>query len=437
VIEKSREGIAVLSPQKKGTDVKEKDFMTIYDQGKQVRQAWYHGAKFIQNSPNARDIFQEACSILGEDAVRNRGTVYTLNDDAMYSCLAGTNTKVKEHVRSKAGSWLAFSEFDDECELDVRWEAYVWNDGLAIVYPRERTMIDLLEEDEDDDGPDDENVVLYFVTRNLKDVEDIRRILVENKAPPRPYVHKNPGTAYVLANIPMRGTKIMPLGLAGEKLIRDNYEEDVLEGYDAIVEDIKRINPFGRLTILEGIPGGGKTHMVQSLMLDCPDSKFVVVPPQLMKSLTDPGLILSIMDDASITAEGAPLVFVLEDSDQCLTERNSENMSDISAILNLSDGIIGKLMNIRLVATLNSTIEGTSFDTAALRDGRLTRHVKIGRLSPERANKAWSRIVNRKGWSSQFSEPVTLAQVYKSAKIFLDGNPEPTVSEELEELKRP
>ena len=103
----------------------------------------------------------------------------------------------------------------------------------------------------------------------------------------------------------------------------------------------------------------------------------------------------------------------MEDADVCLSERKAENMNSISSILNLSDGIIGSLLDLRIVATTNTPV--TEFDKALLRKGRLSAHMKVGALTPEHINRVWLRLAGPKVKLPVSVETVkTIADVYSA-----------------------
>lgn len=292
-------------------------------------------------------------------------------------------------------------------------------------------------EDEDEDADDAqeaeeakpdphayERVLINFCSLDPNNIKDIAAIFEANPMPKQPLVqNRHPGHAYVMADLPMQGISLVPLGLAGEKLVRDNYTAEVLKGFDRAVADIDSVTPHGRLIILEGVPGSGKSHMVQAFMNACPNSKFVVVPPSLLKSLEDPGFILTYMRQVSHHPAAAPLILVLEDADQCLSERKVDNMASISAILNLSDGIVGKLLNLRILATSNTPLGGSAFDKAILRKGRLSAHIRINLVSVDQANAIYVRLTadlvqTQELKPLRFTEPQTLAEIYDAALTF-------------------
>lgn len=196
------------------------------------------------------------------------------------------------------------------------------------------------------------------------------------------------GRAFVLAST-MGGTETISIGFGREAIVRENYAPNVLIGFDRAVKDLQSDKPRGRLVVLEGDPGSGKTYLVKAFMDAIPEAKFVIVPPHLIPGLSDPGLITTFVREMR---KDETLVLVLEDADQCLSSRAADNMASISSILNLTDGIIGSLLDLRIVATTNT--RHAEFDKALLRKGRISSHIVVGGLPVDQCQQIYRRLTN-------------------------------------------
>jgi ATP-dependent 26S proteasome regulatory subunit len=193
-------------------------------------------------------------------------------------------------------------------------------------------------------------------------------------------------------------------------LERENYNLDVLEDYDAVVNDLKSKNPSGRLAIFDGVPGTGKTYMIRGLLSEVPDALFVLVPANLIQELSNPGMINALLETRRNKGDHAT-VFIVEDADDCLGSRDSTNVNAVSALLNLGDGIIGALMDIRLVCTTN--LKNDELDEAVTRPGRLSRKIHVGPLDRKIAEALYEKLTGKK---VKIDEKLTLAQVYSLAR---------------------
>ena len=118
--------------------------------------------------------------------------------------------------------------------------------------------------------------------------------------------------------------------------------------------------------------------------------KFVVIPPFLVTALGSPGMINALINEQR--NDPRPLVLVLEDADECLTKRAGDNMANISAVLNLSEGILSDTLDIRIVATTNA--ERTDLDPALTRPGRLGCYIQVPELEKPQAAKVLARLTD-------------------------------------------
>jgi energy-coupling factor transporter ATP-binding protein EcfA2 len=221
------------------------------------------------------------------------------------------------------------------------------------------------------------------------------------------------GMVFTLART-MNGFTIRHLGLAGSPLERGNYAPKVVEAYDHIVEDLNAESPCGRLVILAGPPGTGKTYLVRSLLGAVPKAAFIIIPPNLVEELGSPDILPSLT--AAKSEMDGPIVMVIEDADSCLSPRKDTgnktgNMNAISSLLNLGDGILGSVLDIRIIATTNA--EKVELDPATMRPGRLCRYASVDALPPDTAAKCLYRLTNQK---VAFDKEATLAAVYQQAR---------------------
>jgi len=76
-------------------------------------------------------------------------------------------------------------------------------------------------------------------------------------------------------------------------------------------------------------------------------------------------------------------VIIMEDAEKILLQRRSENNEAVSALLNIADGLIGQMLRVHVLCTLNQGME--YLDPAMLRPGRLRSYRYIGLLSRHEA----------------------------------------------------
>jgi hypothetical protein len=275
--------------------------------------------------------------------------------------------------------------------------------ATGILYGSNETMLSLMIE-----GPETPKAYLQIATINKGDLDKLAKLsggILKQDDPKKGYV-------FALAAGAM-GYNLKRIGSAGTPLERGNYTAEVLQQYDHIVKDLQAENPCGRLVIMAGTPGSGKTFMARSLLADVPTAAFIVVPPHLVKDLGSPELIPALVSAKDYGFTGS-MVLVLEDADKVLVQRQAGDMAAISSLLNLGDGILGGVLDARILATTNAaTIE---MDPATRRPGRLCQYVNVGHLSPDHATQVVRRLTGQSDLKA--NQPVTLAEIYQAARKY-------------------
>ena len=74
------------------------------------------------------------------------------------------------------------------------------------------------------------------------------------------------------------GYSFDPYPLKERELIDENYMPSVVADLPRLYAMVNSETPFGRLAILEGRPGGGKTSLIRGMMNEFGKPKFVVIP---------------------------------------------------------------------------------------------------------------------------------------------------------------
>jgi hypothetical protein len=228
----------------------------------------------------------------------------------------------------------------------------------------------------------------------------------------RPAFDRDGGGIYMLkANC--EGVHFTQIGTAGRALRRENYAAETLREVDHVAHDIEAAEPCGRLALLTGPAGTGKTHVIRSMIAVAKRPRFVVIQPGSLRTMLEAGPVGALAEFANDEAEGRPIVLIVEDADDCLVPRATDNMSLIAVLLNLSDGLIGSTFDIRVLVTTNA--RHTEIDPAILRPGRLCRHVEVAALHPDHATDLLRSLLGAEP-RAPFRKPVTLAEVYAAAR---------------------
>lgn len=194
--------------------------------------------------------------------------------------------------------------------------------------------------------------------------------------PSRPYG----SSLTMLCGTPVHGYGLKNIGFTAERLVPENYTPEVRAAFDAIFPALTASNPAGRITLVEGPPGTGKTRAVTALLAKlCNSARIVIVPSHMVAALSGPDLI------GSLIGHDGPTILVLEDADQAMLSREAASEKDkelntgaLASLLNLSDGLVGGMCNFRIIATTNAKVQ--DIDPALLRPGRLLCRVHINNL---------------------------------------------------------
>ncbi len=157
------------------------------------------------------------------------------------------------------------------------------------------------------------------------------------------------------------------------------------------------------LMLFHGHAGTGKSSYIKHLTT-LTDREFIFVPVGMAGELSSPAFL-----NLLLSHENA--ILVLEDAEQALQARETDyhNSSTISTLLNLSDGLLGSLLNVTIIATYNA--DRQTIDKALLRKGRLSFDYTFDKLPTDCARRLATHL---KKDPSQFTEPTSLADVYNA-----------------------
>jgi len=244
------------------------------------------------------------------------------------------------------------------------------------------------------------NIIVVLYDPDLYKIADIRIFAGEVYAKCIKRVKKDLSAKVSLINVSQGEYYTQTSKINRTDLDIDKYYND---DFKSVFEDIKEfLNDSGSgLIMLSGKIGTGKTSLIRYLCSEFPH-EYIIVPNSIAARLGDPELI-------SFITEHQNSVFILEDCEQLLQDRSSNMFNDaINTILNMSDGLLSDIVNVKLICTFNADV--TTIDPALLRKGRCFARYEFGDLCEEKV-----KVLNDEfNLNLPEIKPMTLAEIFNS-----------------------
>ena len=176
------------------------------------------------------------------------------------------------------------------------------------------------------------------------------------------------------------------------------YNDDFIEVSDYLLSTLNENSKAG-IMFLHGEPGTGKTSYIRYLVTQY-KYKSIYVTPDKLNLLGDSAFLQLLINYKNS-------LLILEDCGNIIKKGNHSTI--VNNLLNYSDGILGDIINVKIIITFNEDINDIS--DAFLRNGRCLLKYKFNKLSANKVNKL----------NPNYNEEMTLGEIFKPKQDYINN----------------
>jgi hypothetical protein len=127
--------------------------------------------------------------------------------------------------------------------------------------------------------------------------------------------------------------------------------------------------------------------------------RVIFLPPNMANALNNPDLL-------PILIQNPNSIFVIEDAENIVIDREQNGSSPVSALLNISDGLLSDCLNIQIICSFNTDL--SKVDSALMRKGRLIAKYEFKALEVTKAQ----QLSDKLGFQTEILKPTILTDIY-------------------------
>ena len=202
----------------------------------------------------------------------------------------------------------------------------------------------------------------------------------------------------IIVNVEMEGLQKRNLSIVKNELnLSDNYNDDFLPIHETIIKRLTTDNDKG-IVLLHGKPGTGKTSYLRHLIGRL-NKNVIYITPSMASTLLDPSFLDFVIKNKNS-------IFIIEDAETLIKDRERTNYSPVSALLNISDGLLSDSLNTQIICTFNTDL--SLIDPALMRKGRLIARYEFKELEAHKATKLSQKL----GFDVVYDKSTSVAEIY-------------------------